>query len=285
MRNFIPVFDDKTFVREENEENLLLIPPGFGINESFVVNSVSKEILRCVDGKRTVYDVAQHIQNQYAGEISIDTVVTDVEFILKKLTGIGIIGWAKGAVEMYKGERVFKSNEYYVWRAGEGMFKDALEIIVSEKRFFSYTCPYSNIDDYSSGLVLRNRLFSFSEEFYFLFVKGMEKPKALISIIRNKSGRTSVATVGTFIIIEQLDDHLIKTFILKSIEDFYSLDNIEASVIRFFELDANETAQSSNLHNLLQNTGFQKEGVLKNEFGPGQNLIIWSAYPPIVQVG
>lgn len=151
----------------------------------------------------------------------------------------------------------------------ENFLKVNLDNKKIENNFIIYKNPVILSGEYSE-LSLRQKLFSYNEEFFLL--KNKNEIEGLLSI--------------SLPIFYNIYESVIKLIItpINFFKDLlrYSINYLPFLVIRDITkisvYESNYEILNNTLKDLLINEGFKKEGELKNELGFGKDLVIYSLY-------
>lgn len=210
--------------------------------------------------------------NKYP-EVPKKKIKTDIFRTLGSFTRLGIVEWVGDNPFLYRNEEPLFDG-YSLSVAQEDNLRDIESFIKSmedlskvQEGIVFYKNPLIVQGEYSE-LVLRQKLFAFSEEFFLL--RKDSEIKGMISISLPSNPKEFGATIKLFISPQNYLKELFK----------YSRDYLpylavkDISKIEFYE--TNTEPVDSFLSNFILKAGFRKEAELKDELSFGKDLIIYS---------
>lgn len=172
---------------------------------------------------------------------------------------------------MYKGLDIYTFSDYVIHRCGEGNINDLVSILELEAKKIYLTNDVINRSTNIKKLYIRDKLFNYVQEFYIL----KDNEGNIISILglsdlSNKYINKYV--IDLFNIYKNISDDILVNFIEKSIND---LKSIYKECIKISIYIEENNMYSKELSNLMQQSGFEHYGTLKNEYGLNKNQLIY----------
>jgi len=276
MKEGIPVFkrENLLYFREEKEGYFTIISKMHPETRELIINSTAMKILELADGNRTINEIINEFQQKY-NDVSKDIIKKDVLKTLSSFTRLGIVEWINENPFLFIYEEPINEN-YSMYIAQENDIRELenfLKVNLDNKKiennFIIYKNPVILSGEYSE-LSLRQKLFSYNEEFFLL--KNKNEIEGLLSI--------------SLPIFYNIYESVIKLIItpINFFKDLlrYSINYLPFLVIRDITkisvYESNYEILNNTLKDLLINEGFKKEGELKNELGFGKDLVIYSLY-------
>jgi len=262
----VPCIKNGVFIREEDEENLLVIPAGYDYNSSMILNKIGKRIIELCDKKNTVADIVNILSVEFDDK-DIDKILDDVRKFILVMKRLSVI-ICNMEVEMYRGINLCKFNNYKIRRLGEGSIKEIEKFInLEESYFINNLLPEHEYETIN----LRAKLFGFLEEFY-VFSEN-EETVAMISFEKKVNKYNKYFKVGQIKILKALDNELLKKFLDNCISDLKKSIDSKCNKIRV-SLKSDELNLEA-LLKVLKEFDFKEVAILKNEFGVNiDNLIL-----------
>lgn len=276
MKEGIPVFkrENLLYFREEKEGYFTIISKMHPETRELIINSTAMKILELADGNKTINEIINEFQQKY-NDVSKDIIKKDVLKTLSSFTRLGIVEWINENPFLFRYEEPINEN-YSMYIAQENDIRELenfLKVNLDNKKiennFIIYKNPVILSGEYSE-LSLRQKLFSYNEEFFLL--KNKNEIEGLLSI--------------SLPIFYNIYESVIKLIItpINFFKDLlrYSINYLPFLVIRDITkisvYESNYEILNNTLKDLLINEGFKKEGELKNELGFGKDLVIYSLY-------
>lgn len=274
MKEAKPVFkkENLLYEREEKEGYWTITSRVHPEARELIINPTARNILELTDGSRTMNEIELDFINKYP-EVPKEKIKTDIFRTLGSFTRLGVVEWVGDNPFLYKKEEPL-TDGYSLSIAQEENLRNIESFIKSmedpskvQERIVFYVNPLIMQGEYSE-LVLRQKLFAFSEEFFLL--RKDSEIKGMISISLPVHPKEFGATLRLVICPEKFLNELFK----------YSRDYLlylavrDISKIEFYE--TNTVLVNDIFKKFLLEEGFAKEGELKNELGFGKDLVIYS---------
>ncbi|MGB9855966.1 MAG: PqqD family protein [Caldisericum exile] len=260
------------YEREEKEGYWTITSRLHPETRELIINPTAREILELADGSRTINEMVSDFISRYR-DVAKEKIKVDMFKTLSSFTRLGIVEWVGDNPFLYRYEEPLNDG-YSLSVAQEDNLRDIERFIKSmedlskvQEGIVSYKNPLIMQGEYSE-LVLRQKLFAFSEEFFLL--RKDSKTKGMISISSPVHPKEFGATVKLVICPEKFLNDLFK----------YSRDYLpylavrDISKIEFYE--TNIEPVDSFLSDFILKAGFRKEAELKDEIGFGKDLTIYS---------
>jgi hypothetical protein len=281
MKEAKPVFkkENLLYEREEKEGYWTITSKIHPEVRELIINPTARKILELADGSRTMDEIELDFVNKYP-EVPKEKIKTDIFRTLGSFTRLGIVEWEGDNPFLYKYEESLTDGyslsvaQEDSLREIESFIKSTEDFIKSMKDHFTiqeemvfYKNPLIMQGEYSE-LVLRQKLFAFSEEFFLL--RKDSEIKGLMSISLPAHPKEFGAVIKLVICPEKFLNELFK----------YSRDYLpylavrDISKIEFYE--TNTASVNDSFKKFLLEEGFIKEAELQDELGFGKNLEIYS---------
>lgn len=164
-----------SFLRDELNDSLLIVPQGCSYNEALIINRIGNEILRVSDGKNSLGEITRILSKRYR-QVPMAKVLNDVNSFTNQMLKLNMLK-LKEEPKVYKGKQVSTIGDLSVHRCGEGDFKRITNILNNESNIFDFVTSTAKKEDYNP-LTIRARIFNFLEEYYILH--GNDEDLALI---------------------------------------------------------------------------------------------------------
>lgn len=276
MKEGIPVFkrENLLYFREEKEDYFTIISKVHPETRELIINSTAMKILEFANGNRTISEIINELHNKF-NDVSKDVIKRDVLKTLSSFTRLGIVEWINENPFLYKYEEPI-NEDYSLYiaqedniREIESFLKENLEDQKKVEKFIYYKNPIY-IDGEYTELYLRQKLFSYSEEFFIL--KNKNKIEGLLTISLpiyfNMSHCIIKLIISPMNYLKDLLNYSYNYYPYLSVKDVTKLTIYEINI----------TPLDNFLKEILINFGFNKEGELKYELGFEKDLIVYSLY-------
>ncbi len=283
MNTAIPIFKEQnaSFLRQEKEGFALLISRPHPEARELVINDTTLQIAHLCDGKRSIAEVVDQLKRKYPMAPQ-EQLQRDVQQVLGSLSRLGFVEWSTENPFLFRRDEAIDAE--YSLRVGfeEDLVK-LLEFLRSA-RLFEAPAPPAGPDSvfYRSPLVngleydelpLRQKLFSFSEQFFFLVkadrIEGLVSFATPLRPVESASLRLMAAPAEHAPVLLR-----------------YGLDQLPyltvnpIAKVKWHEplgaIGANDQFLA-----LVREVGFQDEGTARNELGFEKDVRFWArSYPP-----
>lgn len=231
---------------QRNEGSNVFIISSLGVDNSLLLNKSGQTILNDIEQSTKVIDLIKKMSLRFP-DIPYSDISRDVEDMLLMLYKYDVIDLI-GENVMENKNTIGVTDRYEIVKLSEIDFKIIFNYLLSEKGKKSYV--NSNNNEYTS-LTLRNKLFSYSEEFYALLNEKKETV-GIISFNRNMSKYGNFYTTGVIQFDQSLDCNVISEFIEKASTDLYNDSKYNCKKIRASYYYTGENG----LHSVLENAGY-----------------------------
>jgi len=274
MREARPIFKRESLLyeREEKEGYFTVLSKVHPETRELIINHTAREILEFCDGKKMLEEIETHFANKY-NNVPEERIKFDIFKTLSSFTRLGIVEWEGENPFLYKKEEPL-SDGYSFSIGQEGDLRN-IEIFIKsiedqskpQEGTVFYKNPLIMIGEYSQ-LVLRQKLFAFSEEFFLLIKES--RINGLFSFSLPSHPKEFNTILRLAICPEEFLDDLFK----------YSRDYLPYLAVR--DISKSELYESNlepineSLKKFVLRVGFVKEAELKDELGFGKNLVIYS---------
>lgn len=175
--NIVPQKKDY-FDRDEGHGKLII--SNTGIDDSIIVNSTAMEILKMIDNKKTIKDIADEISNNYP-EIEYKTIYEDLENTLKNFYKRDIISFESEDI-MEEKNILSENNLCRIEKLSEIDFKKITNYLSTRSKKIQYVNSYNHLE--YTEIMIRNRLFKYIEE-YFALINNENETIGLVSFCKN----------------------------------------------------------------------------------------------------
>lgn len=242
-----------------------------GLTSDMVANRVAIEILDLCDNKGlTVSDILEHMAAKYPNQ-QRDTLLKDIAYTLFSFSKMSIIVW-KGKNPFMKKEKIVVGN--YVVELGTEENLLNIEKFVhdnsSNHDLMTLVPPPNKLRVYEDEVALRYKIFSNTEDFFFVRHKDCEQTIGLISLSMLAEVETTVCATGLIMCPPEVFEH-----IMQSICSLYK--EICIKEIKKVKIVATATDVSSFSPYIL-NAGFLHEATLKAEAQGGDDIFLYSFF-------
>lgn len=254
---------DGHFVREEKENDVLILPKGKGINDAIVIDGIGKEIINNLWDWVEYDEVYANMMKKYPNTNS-DEIKTDISNFIYSMLAYDIVeieSKANGSVLLldYEKAKEIDVNRImsFLLNLGNG------KMIINSDIDYRW---YNNLD-------IRKRMFNFSEEFYFILDEG--KDIGLFSIWINKLNGYKEYKIGIVAVANESIDAKMAKKIKKLIGRH--LQQLECSIqkIKFSQIiDKNNLVIKDTQEDLLA-IGLNKIVTFYDEYGLGIDKCIY----------
>lgn len=270
--NSIPVFTEQNipYLRKEKED-FYTFYSSVGFLEEMVMNSTSLEMLKMLTGTDTVANIEKKLCKKY-WDTDSELIKKDLKNVLFDLSRIEIVGWAKGGnpfMEVYK--KNLKGN-YTLSLADESEITaiiDYLKNIKSQETYIYYIDPTRNINEYTDTVVMRYKLFSFTEEIF--TIKDRDgQINGIVTVELPDRAMSTVSSIGLINIPKR---------IAKETMGFVTESLRAVAVKDVTKIRVTIPVEDENQHqDYFVEMGFETEANLKKEFGNKDAVVLSRAY-------
>ena len=277
MANSMPIFREENlaYKREEGDGYLTIIPKYHPETRELMINLTAAQILNLCNGGRNLEEIEKEMHTLYP-LVPADSIKKDVLSTVAKFSRMAVVEW-KGE-NPFIDEKEEPISDLYSMVVGQeaDILKIHSFVLASDvlsnskgtktKNYFMYHDPYIRASDYSE-ITLRFKLFNYIEEFFLLTSKG--EICGLICIAPSMYG----CTAGTIKLIIVPKDYFVDLI-------SYSEDNLpRIAIVPISKVKIVESGRARidrELKECLLKHGYKTEAVLKNEFGFGGHLVLFS---------
>ena len=270
-----PIFNKENILYEREEKNGFwsFIPKFHPETGEIIINPTSRDILNFANGKNTIQEITKHIVKKYNIE-NDKKIKQEIYKTIGSFSRLGVIEWTDENPFLYLREEpvnneisMIVGQEHHIDKIQEFI---SMNYLSSKKSCINYFLPLFNIKDYDE-LKLRRKLFTYSEEFFLLLKRNRIIGCISLDISSNNYLETS-AVIKIIMVPEKYISQLLQ----------YAQDILPYIVVKDITkikiLEQKNSPIGKFLMNLLKKEKYQKEGLLKNEFGFGLNINLWARY-------
>lgn len=231
-----------------------------------LVNATGKQVLDLCDGTRTEEDIVKAMKDLYP-EAPLDLITKDVSKILTNYSRVAIVTWDGENPYLFKREQYLDDD--YFGRIGteediEVIMQFAKEEQDGKVHFASPFCKDFDFDE----IVLRQRIFNYNEEFFFL--EKDNKIEGMISVALPVGNESHAGRIKTINCPKEQLGTLLK----------YTLDTLPyIGVVKLTKIKVDEDMTNQmdpEILAVLTEEGFFEEVVMKEELGFGRDLREWT---------
>lgn len=282
MKESKPIFKRENLEYERKEKNnyWTVVSKYHPEVRELVINKTAREILELCNGRRTLEDIELEMHKRYP-QIPLNTIKKDVYSTIAQFSRLLIIEWIGENPFLYKKEE-FLNNEFVMRIAHE---EDILKIktFIENSKIFKqkenhlqnyllYKSCFVNPFEYEE-IVLRLKLFNYSEDFFLLLNK--EEVRGLISIKMPEIYKNTAGIINLIIVPQKFFLDFMK----------YAHDTLpfiavsKLTKLKIFKIENEE--KQNDLEKLLLKLGYKKEeSVLYHEMGFNKHVKVLSwIYP------
>jgi len=281
MNDSIPMFskDNLMYFRDEKEGYMTLISKEHPETMELIINPTSKEILELCDGKRSIPDIYKTFEEWYP-DVSKKRLQLDINKILSTYSRLGIIKW-KGKNPFIDEMKEEIGGDFSISVGYEEhlpVIMDFLnsfgipkqELYIPDDYYF-YLNPILLPNQEYKDVVIRQKLFSFSEEFFILRDKNKLLGLITMGVPIIQKGKSKAGVINLIVI--KKEDKIFKNLLEYILRIFPMFSIVEPTKIKFFS-----EKEDKDIISHLKENGFVLEGTLKNEIGFNKNLTLYSYY-------
>ncbi len=274
MKETKPLFrkENLLYKREERKGYWTVISKVHPEARELIINPTAKKILELSDGSRTIEDIELYFIDKYFG-VPEKKIKIDIAKTLSLFSRLGVVVWNGDNPFLYKKDEPI-ADGYFLSIGQEDNLRDIENFIeFSEtlsgvrREIVFYKNPLVLSGEYSE-LVLRQKLFAFSEEFFLL--KRNSKIEGLMSVSVPDNLKKFGAIVKLLICPREFLSELFRY----SRNYFPYLSVRDITKLEVYELSSNRLDQF--LIDFLDKEKFNVEAKLKDEAGFGNDLTIYS---------
>lgn len=269
--NSIPIFrdDNLSYVRDESDGYISCHSKKECILREIILNSTAKHILRYCNGNNTAEKILDNMNRDFK-DVSKDRLKQDLISALYSLSIAKIIMW-NGANPFMVNKSIEVKNNMKICVASEEDLENLVKFFVeieesSNLDIVNYINPVKNYREYTDELIVREKLFSYKEEF-FVLKNNESKIKGVISVALPVTNTITVAMIGVAIMPDEYIEESL-SFIKDEIRNI-AVEYV--SKIKIHSIDI----EKSKFIDIAKKSCFVKEGLLKNEIKE-QDLEVYS---------
>lgn len=267
-----PIFEENHFSykREEKAGHITCHSRKMPMLKELVINGVAQKILELCDGTRTTVEIGREM-GQLFKEVPMETIMHDLMNVMFNYSKCGIVTWAGGENPfMYEKEIELKNGEV-LSLARESDLR-ALCSFMSEpasKDMLSYTNPTRQNAEYQEEVAYRQKLFSYTEEYFVVREKNDTSIKGLLTVLIPTANNSTVSSIG---VVKMAPDR-ISECIDFAMNLLPQIAVKEVSKVKFMTVEG-EGAHTAISKEFMQ-SGFIKECTLTKELGY-KNMDVYS---------
>ncbi len=281
MDNAVPIFskDYLLYFRDEKEGYMTLISKEHPETMELIINPTSKQILELCNGKRTISDIYKTFEKWYP-QVSKKKLHMDIIKALSNFSRLGIIKW-EGKNPFVNEMREEIDNNIYMLVGYEEHFSLIMNFLNSfgipqqkyniAHNYYFYLNPLSIPNHEYRDVAIRQKLFSYSEEFFLIRRKDKTIGLITVSVPIYQKGKSKAGVINLIVvekknkILDYAFDYILRIFPIFSI--------VQPTKIKIFlEKEDDEIIAH------LKEKGFKLEGKVKNEIDFDKNLVVYSYY-------
>lgn len=270
LLNCVPIFHEDfiNYLREEKNENYTIITNNTYFLGELVLNKTAMQIIKLANGENNVGLILKKISNLY-NNTDIDLITKDIVKILFDYSRINIMCW-KGCNPFMNNFEVILDDNLKLTLAQEDDLLDIFNFHINfnnSHEYLNYLRPSVNPKEYNNQLSYREKLFSYSEEFFLLKREGIIEGIFSINLpIENYSKiQSTVAKISLISIKRELFNKELFTSMIKFAKDILKKESVcSISKIRF-EL-INNSSDLNIIEEYLNAENFSNIVILPNEF-------------------
>lgn len=263
------------YEREEKDGFFTIVSRLHPETRELIINRTARAVLELCNGERDIDQVITEFENLHQ-DVPEERLQADVNQILGVYTRLGVVEWSGENPFLNRREESLGEG-YSLGIAQEG---DIFRI----ETFLHTNCRLSESGKYScheSALVtegeynklsLRQKLFSYNEEFFLL--EKEQEIKGLVAVSIPYCLREQAAIIKLLYCPADYAKNL-----LAYAKDYYP--HLSIRTITKIELrESTLRPLDEGLRELLTNEGFVNEARLKDELGFGEDMVVWSYLYP-----
>lgn len=257
-----PNFSEAKFSYKRHEKNGVIschskeLPT---VQEIFI-NPTAYELLKLCNSERTPEEICEKAVEIFKG-VSKEKIYYDLKNVLLQYSKYALIDWEEGVNPFMNTYNTILDGNFTLSLANETDLRGIKAFLEDEKMQGEkyYLNITRRIEEYTDELILRQKLFMFSEEF--AVVKDENNNiVGLLSILIPSNMKSTVSSIGII--------KMNQAFIPRALD--FIVDIIEEiSVKKLTKIKYQhiiEDSKNEDLRGIFLNKGFMSEAILKNEF-------------------
>ncbi|PWX29380.1 hypothetical protein CYK93_14720 [Clostridium perfringens] len=257
-----PKFSDSNFSykRNENHGYISVHSKKLPFAKEIFINPTAYEILKLCNGKRTPEEISLQIVSLFKG-ISKEIVDKDLKEVLFQYSKYALINWEEGFNPFMNRYSINLNNDFKLTLADETSLVELKDFLEKDDKLHNirYLNTTRNIKEYRDELILRQKLFMYSEEFVLLKDKN-NRIAGVLSVLIPSNMKSTCSSIGIIDMPKEFVSDSI-SFIVKIIKEIAVKD---LSKIKYQHiLDDNE---NKDFRKIFLENGFISEATLKNEY-------------------
>lgn len=263
------------YEREEKDGYFTIVSRLHPETRELIINKTARAVLELCNGERDIDQVMTEFENLHQ-DVSKERLQADVNQILGVYTRLGVVEWLGENPFLNRKEEPIGEG-YSLGIAQEGdisrieTFLQTKHSVSESGKYFCHESALVTKGEYNK-LALRQKLFSYNEEFFLL--EKERKIEGLVAISIPHYLREQAAIIKLLYCPDDYTKNL-----LEYARDYYPrLSTRDITKIELCESTLHPLDEG--LKELLTNERFVKEAKLKDELGFGEDMVIWSyRYP------
>jgi len=275
IQKSIPIFDKSNlaYIREEKKGFVTLISKNHPEMRELVINSTSNEMLQLCDGNNSVGDILNSLTKKYY-KVPEEVLKKDLSNLYGNMSRLGILDWKTENPFILEREVILDDTHSLKvcseenFRELYNFYKDGLNNKFSQAENIVYFCPYTIKDEYGE-ISIRQKIFSYTEEFFALYNK--DKLEGLLSI-KLPMNPSQSAMIRTCIVPKNYMEPLLNY----GFETLPYISVVPVTKVKFMTDKLAETDSTKIISAYLEKDSFVSEGIYKNEIGFGHDIKILS---------
>ncbi|WP_054743404.1 PqqD family peptide modification chaperone [Cellulosilyticum ruminicola] len=258
--NSYPFFENNliTYRRKEKFGFTSNYSKNVPIVREILINQSADVLLGLCNGERTPDEICDEALKIFNG-VSKEILQRDLKILLFQYSKVGLVEWLKRGNPFMK-KYVEKIDEQYtisIANENELLKIKAFCLQASKANEIKYIAPTRREEDYKKEIILREKIFAYSEEF--VLIKKDEEIVGMITVAIPTIQVSTVSAIGYLKVPEDLIAPAVK-FVAENIQDI--------AVVEISKVKMQLVEGISNVNKVIDifiENGFEKEAVLKKE--------------------
>ncbi len=267
-----PIFEENHFSykREEKAGHITCHSRKMPMLKELVINGVAQKILEYCDGTRTTVEIGQEMAQLFK-EVPMETIMHDLTNVMFNYSKCGIVSWAGGENPfMYEKEIELKNGEILsLARESDLRALCAFMGKPAESDMLSYTNPTRQNAEYHEEVAYRQKLFSYTEEYFVVREKNDAEIKGLLTVLIPTANNSTVSSIG----VVKMAPNKISECIEFAMNLLPEIAVKEISKVKFMTVEGD--SEHTAISNEFTQSGFIKECTLAKELG-FKNMDVYS---------
>lgn len=273
VMNSIPKYEkERLYYFRYERENHVSFAVRNGKTQELLMNGTAWEILQLCDGQRSVYGIIEEYRERYEYINKNINFTRDVVSTLHIFDKLWLLSWGNGGSPYMISKSITVKDEYTLTWVNESAIR---EIVATYEKYgegvdcYFHNSPnnsYKGLNEYQKELSVRNKLFNYKEDFFLL--RDCDNNVVGVVSVSNNYPESDILEVSTLIVPKDMMQASLEALQVLIRENYI----FELSKLR---IRVNSSRESEEKQVIYERCGFEKCAILKDEYGKGNDLIIF----------